>query len=53
MAYPEPIPEIKSKNSKKFQERLDDFELSESQRRYYKEAFAAFKRSEKGQPKKR
>ncbi len=52
MAYPEPIPEIKSKNSKRFRERLDDFELSESQRRYYKEAFATFKRSEKEQPKK-
>jgi len=53
MAYPEPTPVIKSRNSEKFRERLRDFELSDSQRRYYREAFKAFSRSEKGKAKKR
>ena len=53
MAYPEPTPVIKRKDSEKFRERLRDFKLSESQRRYYREAFAAFKHSEKSPAKKR
>ena len=52
MAYPEPTPEIKKKNSIEFRQRLDDFQLSDSQRQYFKEAFAAFKRPEKSLPKK-
>ncbi len=47
MAYPEPIPEIKDRDSKKFLKRLDEFELSDAQRRYYREAFEAFERSER------
>ena len=50
MAYPEPIPELTQKNSKKFRKRLEAFELSDSQRDYYRRAFAAFKRSDKGEP---
>ena len=47
MAYPEPIPEITQSKSKEFRERLEAFELSDSQRRYYRKAFAAFERAEK------
>jgi len=53
MAYPEPIPVIKGKDGEKFRKRLKDFKLSESQRRFYRDAFEAFSRSEKARPKKR
>ena len=38
MAYPEPIPEIKGAHAKAFLKRLDDFELSSSQKRLYRGA---------------
>ena len=52
MAYPEPIPVIKNRDSEKFRKRLKDFKLSESQREFYKDAFEAFERSEKGRKRK-
>ncbi len=42
MAYPEPIPAIKGKQAEEFLERLENFELSTSQRKFYREAFKAF-----------
>ena len=53
MAYPEPTPVIKSRNSEEFRQRLREFELSDSQRRCYKEAFKAFERNDKGKAKRR
>ncbi len=47
MAYPEPIPAIKGKDSEEFLERLRDFRLSASQRRLFKDGFVAFERSER------
>jgi len=46
LAYPEPIPAIKGKDSEKFLERLRDFKLSGAQRRLFKEGFVAFSHSE-------
>ena len=38
MAYPEPIPDLSAKDAKEFEKRLKEFKLSESQKKFYKEA---------------
>ncbi len=47
MAYPEPIPAIKGRDSEEFLERLKGFKLSGSQRRLFRDGFVAFEHSEK------
>jgi len=42
MAFPEPIPELTGKRAAEFRERLKTFELSGSQREFYRQAFVAF-----------
>jgi hypothetical protein len=42
MAYPEPIPAIKAKDAKKFDERLESFQLTAEQKAFYKKARANF-----------
>jgi hypothetical protein len=43
MAYPEPIPVLKSKDAKEFDKRLSQFKLSKAQKQFYKKGLAAFK----------
>jgi len=38
MAYPEPIPEIKGRDAKEFIKRLENFDLTEEQKEFYKDA---------------
>ena len=38
VAYPEPIPEIRGAHAKEFLKRLDEFELTSSQKRLYRGA---------------
>jgi hypothetical protein len=47
MAYPEPIPAIKSKDAEEFLERLEHFKLSVSQREFFREAFLVFAAAER------
>lgn len=42
MAYPEPIPVLKGKEARKFEERLKNFSLSEEQVIKYKKAKEKF-----------
>jgi hypothetical protein len=42
MAYPEPIPALKAKETKEFEKRLSCFRLSAEQKRFYKEAGERF-----------
>ncbi len=44
MAYPEPIPALKGKHAREFVERLEDFELSSSQKRLYRGARAYYRK---------
>jgi hypothetical protein len=38
IAYPEPIPALKAKETNEFEKRLSRFRLSAEQKRFYKEA---------------
>lgn len=42
MAYPEPIPVLKSKDAKEFEKRLESFKLSGAQKEFYREALKTF-----------
>ncbi len=42
MAYPEPIPVLKSKEAKEFENRLDSFKLSGAQKELYRQAIERF-----------
>ena len=42
MAYPEPIPVLKSKDAKEFEKRLESFKLSGAQKEFYREAIERF-----------
>ena len=42
MAYPEPIPVLKSKDAKEFEKRLQSFKLSGAQKEFYREAIERF-----------
>lgn len=46
MAYPEPIPALKSKEAKEFEKRLENFKLNSAQEEFYKEARKTFKPKE-------
>jgi len=46
MAYPEPIPVLKSKDAKDFDKRLSRFKLSKAQKEFYKKGLTAFKDDE-------
>jgi len=39
MGYPEPIPTLKGKAAIEFGERLDNFKLTDEQKKFYEEAF--------------
>ncbi len=43
MAYPEPIPILKKKESKIFNSRLSEFKLSQAQKEFYKGGRKIFK----------
>ena len=45
MAYPEPIPVLKAKDAKKFEEKLDKFSLNSPQKKFYKQARKRFNKS--------
>jgi hypothetical protein len=42
MAYPEPIPVLKSKDAKEFEKKLESFKLNKAQKEFYKEAKKTF-----------
>lgn len=44
MAYPEPIPELKGKDAKEFNERLSKFKLTSKQRKFLKDAHEYYQR---------
>ena len=44
MAYPEPIPAIKSKNAKQFAGRLETFKLTPKQKSMYKNSRQIYKK---------
>jgi hypothetical protein len=39
MGYPEPVPAIKAKNVKKFEEKLANFKLTPEQKEFYRKSF--------------
>jgi hypothetical protein len=43
MAYPEPVPALKAKDAKSFEEKLDEFSLSSAQKEFYKKGRKLFK----------
>lgn len=42
MAYPEPIPVLKSKDAKEFERKLESFKLNGAQKEFYREALKTF-----------
>lgn len=47
MAYPEPIPALKSKDAKEFDKKLKDFSLNSAQKEFYRDARKRFKEKSK------
>jgi hypothetical protein len=43
MAYPEPVPALKAKEAKSFEEKLDKFSLNSTQKEFYKKGRSLFK----------
>ena len=42
MAYPEPIPVLKSREAKEFERKLESFKLNGAQKEFYREALKTF-----------
>lgn len=47
MGYPEPVPAIKAKNVKKFEEKLANFKLTPEQRKEYEADFKIIREKRK------
>ncbi len=47
LAYPEPIPAIKGKRAREFLERLNEFDLSKSQKELYRGARDSYHKTKK------
>ena len=45
MGYPKPIPVLKAKDVKYFEQHLENFQLTPQQRQFYEDARKKFKRS--------